>query len=380
MGFFQYCQTCGKLPREYELILLLMKNKPLLDLPGVDKRPNEDRERGEPGKKAYIDTAVEEMIQKQGWKVLFDNDNSQNNDWILENIKNGYIRKVLTEKFSYEYEEKICKHIEQELKRPANTDLKRFFVLPYEYGVLRSNPDTPEQKTEEVFFMDMNNGGRSLKKVFGHTETKSKKPKMSISSSVHELVEIFNDVLVALKFLHSINVYHQDLHWGNILCNDKGQEPKIIDFGIAVHMTPENWKDENVRKKIVTLPPELSNQKESPEVIPQVMKFLTKEDIFRVARCMYLILKYIDESITLLQNDSLQNIEDQYISMVLKELKSKSNLSPEKKTFFIMLGACIISDSVQEVFDLKEQMTGNEMDLTRFIKYKDKNKISGYGR
>lgn len=67
----------------------------------------------------------------------------------------------------------------------------------------------------------------------------------TIEQVYYYLLLITMDVMRALKYIHSKNIIHNDLWYGNIIINKKTNVPKVIDFGgsVFVGQTLAPWLD-----------------------------------------------------------------------------------------------------------------------------------------
>lgn len=57
--------------------------------------------------------------------------------------------------------------------------------------------------------------------------------------SSEQKIRIFNQILVALYYLHKMNIIHGDLNVNNILINPETEEIKIVDFGLSRKISDE---------------------------------------------------------------------------------------------------------------------------------------------
>jgi len=91
-------------------------------------------------------------------------------------------------------------------------------------------------------------------------------------------------ILTGLNYLHSQNIIHRDLKGANILISNDGLV-KIIDFGLARHLDPEN-RNKNYTREVVTM------WFRSPELIYGMRNYTLAVDIWSLG-CIFaeLILK-----------------------------------------------------------------------------------------
>lgn len=88
-------------------------------------------------------------------------------------------------------------------------------------------------------------------------------PSISLSKNLEinvlspsSLKAIMLQVLQTLTYLHQMNICHRDLNLKNILISLSGDKIKIIDFGVAKHLTQKNEEIFSAVGKIKTRPPE----------------------------------------------------------------------------------------------------------------------------
>ena len=125
---------------------------------------------------------------------------------------------------------------------------------------------------ERYICLIMENGGRSRLYDF----VKSQK-----NSRVDEKVAkpILRQVMSALSYCHSINVYHKDIKLENILINAEGKV-KVIDFGFSIRM-----KDKKKTNKYCGSP-----AYSAPEIILNKPHLPEYADIWAVAVLIYHII------------------------------------------------------------------------------------------
>ena len=74
------------------------------------------------------------------------------------------------------------------------------------------------------------------------------------------LKAIMLQLLKTLDYLHQMNICHRDLNLKNILISFSGEKIKIIDFGVAKHLSQKNEEIFSAVGKIKTRPPEFSKK------------------------------------------------------------------------------------------------------------------------
>jgi serine/threonine protein kinase len=72
------------------------------------------------------------------------------------------------------------------------------------------------------------------------------------NASIRDRLELFRRICEAIEYAHSHGIIHRDLKPSNILVNEKGQV-KLLDFGIAKHLNPDDPQDRTIDRTITGL-------------------------------------------------------------------------------------------------------------------------------
>ena len=117
---------------------------------------------------------------------------------------------------------------------PTSEELSRYkteYEITHNWrleGVIHSYNLIAYQNTWVIIFEDI--GGESLKLLLNEIEF-----------SLSDILDIAIQITEALGELHATNTIHKDINPSNIVFNPATGQLKIIDFGIAVRLSRENY-------------------------------------------------------------------------------------------------------------------------------------------
>lgn len=57
--------------------------------------------------------------------------------------------------------------------------------------------------------------------------------------TMKQKINIFDQILKAIQYMHKMNIVHRDLNVNNILINPETEEIKLIDFGLSRKISPD---------------------------------------------------------------------------------------------------------------------------------------------
>ena len=105
----------------------------------------------------------------------------------------------------------------------------------------------------------------------------------SFSLNFHEMKKIMKDILDAIRYLHSKDIYHRDIKAENIMVKKEGSQVQacLIDFGLAVHCEKTSCQCGYCGTMSYS----------SPEMIDEQAYFCGPNDIWQIGVLFYFLLK-----------------------------------------------------------------------------------------
>ncbi|WRH66569.1 MAG: protein kinase [Planktothrix sp. GU0601_MAG3] len=101
-------------------------------------------------------------------------------------------------------------------------------------GVIKAYSLEPHQRTFMIVLEDF--GASSLAQFIQNNSTPEKRYTFPIDQFIKNAIKITK----ILGKIHGVGIIHKDINPSNIVYNPKGEELKIIDFGISTTFTREN--------------------------------------------------------------------------------------------------------------------------------------------
>lgn len=94
--------------------------------------------------------------------------------------------------------------------------------------------------------------------------------------SISESLKIAMDICRGTHFLHKIGIVHRDLKPGNVMVSPG--KTKIVDFGSALYIGSEEWKQVNSTKTLLYAP---------PETLSDTKQYSKKSDLYQIGAILW---------------------------------------------------------------------------------------------
>ena len=94
--------------------------------------------------------------------------------------------------------------------------------------------------------------------------------------SINDSLKIAMDICRGTHFLHKIGIVHRDLKPGNVMVSPG--KTKLVDFGSALYIGSEEWKQVNSTKTLLYAP---------PETLSDTKQYSKKSDLYQIGAILW---------------------------------------------------------------------------------------------
>jgi eukaryotic-like serine/threonine-protein kinase len=148
------------------------------------------------------------------------------------------------------------------LNMPLNTSMLKKQVwkksFENEFKILeklcRSSPEDHSLGFTQIVYFDKKEG-IGITTFFVNSMSINKRVTAIPQCTIHEKIDIFNQLKQTVTFFHEQSIVHGDLHTSNILINDKN-DTCVIDFDLAINLSDKNLSERDFGGAAEFIPPE----------------------------------------------------------------------------------------------------------------------------
>lgn len=281
-----------------------------------------------------------EMTDELKWKPINTEDNGVDGFLIMTNAKKTYILKAFQYQISCQKEFDMLQKLKV-FEDEGDKETMTHFLVP---KTINNIEIIHEEELKDIYYFELPHGGTSL---FAHARVKNKVVKSQI-------VDIYSTVLRVLKKMHEKRIYHCDLHYGNVLCDDTGNNVKIIDFGRSFYINDQDEVQPSIHTKI-------NFGKKS---IEEIEKESQGNDLFMVGKAI-LNLWFLFNDVNPPDMWRMTNLPYNYINFVREKIESLGENNIEDQKLLMLSAQCMMSTSVSDVLEKIPNIRNNEkQDMT----------------